>query len=53
MLFVYDVFIPFIPSALCHFIIFTGILLRRFELRNYALINLRPGFIILKENNVS
>ena len=41
-------FILLIPFILCHFIIFTEILLRGFELRNYTLINLRPRFIILK-----
>jgi hypothetical protein len=46
-------FIPLIPFILCHFIIFTEILLRRSELRSYAFINLRLGFIILKKNNVS
>jgi hypothetical protein len=38
----------FIPFVLCYLIIFTKILLRRFKLRNYALISLRPRPIILK-----
>jgi hypothetical protein len=48
MQFVYDLFIPFIPFILCYLIISTEILLRRFKLRNYALISLCPRLIILK-----
>jgi hypothetical protein len=40
--------LPLIPFILCYFIQSIKIQLRRLNLRNYILINLRPRFIILK-----
>jgi hypothetical protein len=38
----------YLPFILCYLIQSIEILLRRLKLRNYTLINLRPGLIILK-----
>jgi hypothetical protein len=43
-----DLFTLFILFILCYLIQSIEILLRRLELRNYILINLRPRLIILK-----
>jgi hypothetical protein len=40
--------LPLISFILCYFIQSIKIQLRRLNLRNYILINLRPRFIILK-----
>jgi hypothetical protein len=40
--------LPLIPSILCYLIQSIVIRLRRLNLRNHILVNLRPRFIILK-----
>jgi hypothetical protein len=48
MQFVYDLFVPFIPFILSHLSISIEISIRRFKLRNFTFINLRPRPIIHK-----